>query len=84
MSKDGLFLAAMLVVASVHQSFAADARPDPRAEVAAALKGMGDAVNAHDVDRHVGYYAHIPNVTLIYDGEPLIGWDTIRDKHQKW
>lgn len=62
----------------------ADAPSDPRAEVAAALKGMGDAANAHDVERHVGYYAHTPNVTLIYDGEPLIGWETIRDKQKEW
>ena len=33
---------------------------------------------------HVGYYAHIPNVTLIFDGEPLIGWETIRDKQKEW
>jgi len=84
MSKNSLILATMLIVGSVHQSLAADARFDPRAEVAAALKGMGDAANAHDVERHVGYYAHIPRVTLIADGEPLIGWETIRDKQQEW
>jgi len=74
----------MLIVASVHESFAADTSPDHRAEVAAALKGMGDAANAHDVERHVGYYAHVPNVTLIADGVPLIGWETIRDKQKEW
>jgi uncharacterized protein (TIGR02246 family) len=57
---------------------------DPRAEVAAALKGMGDAANAHDVERHVGYYAHIPEVTLIFDGQQLVGWETIRDKQREW
>jgi hypothetical protein len=65
-------------------SVAADAPSGPRAEVAAALKGMGDAANAHDVDRHVGYYAHTPDVTLIFDGEALVGWDTIRDKQKEW
>jgi hypothetical protein len=40
----------MLLVASVYEGFAADASPDPRAQVAAALKGMGDAANAHDVE----------------------------------
>jgi ketosteroid isomerase-like protein len=79
-----LFLVAVLIVASVHQGVVAAAPPDPRAEVAAALKGMGDAANSHDVERHVGYYAHIPNVTLIADGEPFIGWDTIRDKQSEW
>ena len=62
----------------------ADAPRGPRAEVAAALKGMGDAANAHDVERHVGYYARIPGVTLIVDGEPLVGWNTIRDKQKEW
>jgi uncharacterized protein (TIGR02246 family) len=61
-----------------------DAAGDPRAEVAAALKGMGDAANAHDVERHVGYYAHIPEVTLIFDGQQLVGWETIRDKQREW
>jgi ketosteroid isomerase-like protein len=84
MSKYGLCFAVMLLVGLVHRDFAADAATDPRAEVAAALKGMGDAANAHDVERHVGYYAHIPNVTLIADGEPLIGWEAIRDKQQEW
>jgi len=78
-------LAIGMVIALAHRGVAADAPPDdPRAEVAAALKGMGDAANAHDVERHVGYYAHIPNVTLIYDGVPLIGWETIRDKQKEW
>ncbi len=82
--KNWWLLAAVLVMALVHPGVGADATLDPRAEVAAALKGMGDAANAHDVERHVGYYAHIPNVTLIVDGEPLIGWDTIRDKQKEW
>jgi uncharacterized protein (TIGR02246 family) len=77
-------LAAFLVVGLVHRSDGADVALDARAEVAAALKGMGEAANAHDVERHVGYYAHIPEVTLIVDGEPLIGWDTIRDKQAQW
>jgi len=72
------------MMASAHRGLAADTPPDPRAEVAAALKGMGDAANAHDVERHVGYYAHIPTVTLIYDGEALIGWDTILEKQKEW
>jgi hypothetical protein len=50
---------------------------------AAALKGMGDAADAHDVERHVGNDAHIPNVTIA-DGESLVGWDAIRDKQKEW
>ena len=78
-----LFVAA-LAVASIHPGVAADAPAEPRAEVAAALKGMGDAANAHEVERHVGYYARIPGVTLIVNGERFVGWDTIRDKQKEW
>jgi ketosteroid isomerase-like protein len=74
----------LLTLAVSVSSFAADPPSGARAEVAAALKGMGDAANAHDVDRHVGYYAHTANVTLIVDGEPLVGWDLIRDKQREW
>ena len=60
-------------MAFVHPGVGADAPLEPRAEVAAALKRMGYAANTHDVERHVGNYAHIPGVTLIVDGEPLVG-----------
>lgn len=82
--KNWRVLVAVLLVALVHQGVRADAPLDPRAEVSAALRGMGDAANAHDVERHLGYYAHTPNVTLIVDGEPFVGWDTIRDKQKEW
>ena len=82
--KNQLWLLTLLTAAWVHPGFAAEPSSDARAEVAAALKGMGEAANAHDVERHVGYYAHIPGVTLIVDGEPLVGWDTIRDKQKEW
>jgi hypothetical protein len=78
------FFAAFLALSLVGPNSYADAPLESRAEVAAALKGMGDAANAHDVERHVGYYARIPNVTLIVDGEPLVGWNTIRDKQKEW
>lgn len=74
----------LLMAAWVHPGIAAEPPSRARAEVAAALKGMGDAANAHDVERHVGYYAHVPGVTLIVDGEPLVGWETIRDKQKEW
>jgi ketosteroid isomerase-like protein len=77
-------LATALAMVFVYPGVRADVPIDPKAEVAAALKGMGDAANAHDVERHVGYYAHIPDVTLIVDGEPIVGWDTIRDKQKEW
>jgi ketosteroid isomerase-like protein len=84
MLKNWLLLVALPAMALVHSTVGADAPLEPRAEVAAALKGMGDAANAHDVERHVGYYAHVPGVTLIVDGEPFVGWGTIRDKQKEW
>ena len=82
--KNEWLLVVLLCASLFHPCVGADAPLGPRAEVAAALKGMGDAANAHDVERHVGYYAHIPDVTLIVDGEPLVGWETIRDKQKEW
>jgi uncharacterized protein (TIGR02246 family) len=80
LSVASLSLAGVLATSVVR----ADTAGNPRAEVGAALQGMGDAANAHDVERHVGYYAHIPEVTLIVDGEQLKGWETIRDKQREW
>jgi ketosteroid isomerase-like protein len=77
-------LVLILALFWAHPDLRADAPLEPRAEVAAALKGMADAANAHDVERHVGYYARIPGVTLIVDGEPIVGWNTIRDKQEEW
>jgi len=45
---------------------------------------MGAAANAHDVDRHVGFYAHDASTILIFNGEPIIGWDAIRAKQREW
>jgi ketosteroid isomerase-like protein len=53
-------------------------------EVSRALAQMGAAANAHDVEGHVGFYAHDPQVMLIYDGEAIVGWETIRDKQRDW
>ena len=78
----GFFVAALMLTLVQHAI--AGAPIEPRTEVAAALKGMGDAANAHDVERHVGYYAHTRVVTLIVDGEPIVGWDTIREKQKEW
>jgi ketosteroid isomerase-like protein len=55
-----------------------------RAEVAPLLAEMGAAANRHDVEGHVGFYAHDPAVTLIVDGTPLVGWETIRDQQRDW
>ena len=53
-------------------------------EVSAALANMVAAANAHDVDRHVGFYAHDASTILIFNGEPIVGWDTIRAKQREW
>jgi ketosteroid isomerase-like protein len=55
-----------------------------RAEVAPLLAEMGAAANAHDVERHVGLYAHDPSVTLIYNGQAIVGWEAIRDEQAQW
>jgi ketosteroid isomerase-like protein len=55
-----------------------------RSEVAPLLAEMGAAANRHDVEGHVGFYAHDPAVTLIFNGTPLSGWETIRDKQREW
>lgn len=53
-------------------------------QVELALAGMGAAANAHDVDRHVGFYAHDASTVLIVDGEAFVGWDAIRSKQREW
>jgi len=53
------------------------------AEVAPLLAEMGVAANAHDVERHVGFYAHDGSVVFIFNGEPTIGWEAIRDKQRE-
>jgi uncharacterized protein (TIGR02246 family) len=55
-----------------------------RSEVAPLLAEMGAAANAHDVERHVGFYAHDPSVLLIFNGEAITGWEAIRDKQREW
>ena len=53
-------------------------------EVLAALANMGAAANAHDVDGHVGFYAHDASTVLIFNGEAIVGWETIRAKQREW
>jgi uncharacterized protein (TIGR02246 family) len=66
--------------------WAADAATNSNAasaEVAPLLAEMGAAANAHDVDRHVGFYAHDGSVVFIFNGEPTIGWEAIREKQRE-
>lgn len=53
------------------------------AEVAPLLAEMGAAANSHDVERHVGFYAHDVSVIFIFNGEAIIGWESIRDKQRE-
>ena len=65
---------------------AADAITKPNtasAEVAPLLADMGAAANAHDVERHVGFYAHDDSVVFIFNGQVTIGWEAIRDKQRE-
>jgi ketosteroid isomerase-like protein len=61
-----------------------DVNAAAQAEVAPLLQEMGAAANAHDIERHVGFYAHDPSVTLIFNGEAIVGWEAIRDKQNEW
>jgi hypothetical protein len=53
------------------------------AEVAPLLAELGAAANAHDVERHVGFYALDASVVFIFNGEPTIGWEAIREKQRE-
>ena len=81
---------AFLSALSVMAAYSAPAADEPsaaeraRAEVAKSLADMGAAANAHDVERHVGFYAHDPEVTLIFNGVPIVGWEAIRDQQREW
>jgi ketosteroid isomerase-like protein len=81
---------ALLCALSVLTAYSAPAADAPaateraRAEVAKSLADMGAAANAHDVERHVGFYAHDPEVTLIFNGVPIVGWEAIRDQQREW
>ena len=77
----------LLAVAAVDPVISAPADIDAetaRSEVAPLLAEMGAAANAHDIERHVGFYAHDPSVLLIFNGEAILGWEAIRDKQREW
>ena len=44
---------------------------------------MGAAANAHDVERHVGFYAHDSSVIFIFNGQATIGCDAIRENQDR-
>lgn len=75
---------AMLLAISARAAAGAEQPSAQQRAVAAELKDMGAAANAHDVDRHVAHYAHDPGVTLIVNGERIVGWDNIRRRQQQW
>jgi hypothetical protein len=52
-------------------------------DVVPLLQEMVAAANAHDLERHIGFYAHEPSVTLIVNGEAIVGWDAIRAKQSE-
>ena len=53
------------------------------AEVALLLAEMGHAANAHDVERHVGFYARDLSVTFIFNGQLTVGWEAIREMQRE-
>ncbi len=82
----------LCISVAVNPAFAADPAPATGkgpltaalTAVSASLHDMAAAANAHDVDRHVGFYAHDSAVTLIFNGEPIVGWQAIYDKQREW
>lgn len=72
-------IALLLCIAASEVVWAGDAIT----EVAPLLVEMGAAANAHDVERHVGFYAHDGSVVFIFNGEPTIGWQAIHDKQRE-
>jgi ketosteroid isomerase-like protein len=81
------FLSAWLCLALAAAALPPALRANPaseRLEVSHALAQMGAAANAHDVEGHVGFYAHDAQVMLVYDGEAIVGWEAIRDKQREW
>jgi uncharacterized protein (TIGR02246 family) len=79
-------IALLLSIAGLELVWAADAVTNSNAasaEVAPLLAEMGAAANAHDVERHVGFYAHDGSVVFIFNGEPTIGWEAIREKQRE-
>ena len=88
MRKKVLTIVALISIAATVTAWCAisikDANGDAQAEVAPLLQAMGAAANAHDVEHHVGFYAHDPSVTLIFNGEVIVGWEAIRDKQSEW
>jgi ketosteroid isomerase-like protein len=79
-------IALLFSIAGYELVWAGDAITNPNtesAEVAPLLAEMGVAANAHDVERHVGFYAHDGSVIFIFNGEPTIGWEAIRDKQRE-
>jgi ketosteroid isomerase-like protein len=77
----------LLSIAGIHMALSSDAPMSAeaaRADVAPLLAAMGAAANAHDIDRHVGFYAHDPSVILIFNGQAITGWEAIRAKQAEW
>ena len=65
-------LSALSVAAGIGRASepAPNAEEQAKTEVARSLAEMGAAANAHDVERHMAFYARDSSVTLIVNGEP--------------
>jgi ketosteroid isomerase-like protein len=76
---------ALAALASALSACITTSAPDTsQKQVESALAGMGAAANAHDVDRHVRFYARDSSTILIVNGEGITGWDAIRSKQREW
>lgn len=84
LSTIGIFCAVAAMGLSSGGCATTEAPATARAQVASSLAAMGAAANAHDVDRHVGFYANESSTLLIFDGEAIHGFDAIRSKQREW
>jgi ketosteroid isomerase-like protein len=80
------FIVLLLSMVGSESAWAVDAPKNSNAasaEVAPLLAEMGAAANAHDIERHVGFFAHDDSVIFIFNGESTIGWEAIREKQRE-
>jgi ketosteroid isomerase-like protein len=80
-----LLLLVTTAAAFVFAAESADNLAAARAEIAPLLAEMQAAANAHDIDRHLSFYVREPSLLVVFNGQPIIGWEALREKQrQSW
>lgn len=55
-----------------------------RAEVMPLFNAMQAAANIHDVDAHLAYFTHDPDLLFVANGVVIHGWDNLHAQQIKW